>query len=112
LGIDWNWVAVTAGALVGAVFGLMAVMTDVPTLVLIAISALGGALVTVAGLMLVFGVVDSTDFTRAAATSHLRDDWWWWITFLVLALGGVWTQARNVAEVRSMMRYDQAVLGH
>lgn len=111
LGIDWSWIAVIVGTLLGGVFGLMAVVTDVPTLVLIGLSAAAGALVMVTGFMLLTGVVDSVDFTRSSLTSRIHDDWWWWVTFLVLALGGGWTQARSVAAVRGTMRYDRAMMG-
>jgi hypothetical protein len=112
LGIDWNWVAVVSGTILGALFGLMAVLADVPTLILIALTALAGALLMVAGFMLITGVVDSADLTRSTTTSQVQDDWWWWVTFVVLALGGGFIQASNVAAVRGSMRYDAAAFGH
>ena len=105
LGIDWSWVAVIVGTILGALFGVAAVLTDVPALLLIGLSAVAGALVMVAGLMLLTGSVDSADFTRASVTSQVRDDWWWWVTFLGLALVGGLTQARNRSAVRGSMRY-------
>ena len=111
LGIDWNWVAVLLGMLVGAIFGFVAIVTDMPTLLLIGLSAIAGAFIMVAGLMLVFGAVDSADFSEGSVTSHLRDDWWWWVAFFVLALGGGWTQLSNVALARGTMRYDAATVG-
>lgn len=106
LGIDWDWLLVLVGTALGVLFGLVAVVADAPTLLLIALSAAGGALVVVAGLMLVFGVVDSAEFTRSSLTNTIHDDWWWWLTFVVLALSGGWFQVRNLAAARAIVRYN------
>src|SRR3954452_15342544 len=35
IGIDWSWVAVVVGLLVGAVFGLVSVLANMPTIILV-----------------------------------------------------------------------------
>src|SRR3954447_23728403 len=42
LGIDWNWVAVLAGLVIGVVFGLVSIFTNVPMLVLVVLGSLAG----------------------------------------------------------------------
>ena len=64
LGIDWNWVAVLVGVAVGLVVGLVAAFGSMPMLVLAVASSIAGAVSVVAGLMLVFGALNSADFTR------------------------------------------------
>ena len=63
LGIDWNWVAVLVGVVVGAVLGLVSVFGNMPMIVLAVASSIAGAVSVVAGLMLLFGSLDSADFT-------------------------------------------------
>ena len=49
LGIDWNWVAVLLGVAVGVVFGVLAVVGNMPMVVLSVASSLAGAVSVVAG---------------------------------------------------------------
>ena len=64
LGVDWSWVAVIVGVLVGAIVCVASILVNLPAVVLTTLSAIGGAIVVVAGLMLVTGAMDSADFTR------------------------------------------------
>jgi hypothetical protein len=100
LGIDWNWLAVLVGVAVGAVIGLVSVVGNMPMIVLIVFSSVAGAVGVVAGLMLLVGSLDSADFTQGAFTDAVQDSWGWYLTLLVLALVGIFAQARQ----RVMMR--------
>ena len=100
LGVDWSWVAVIVGVLVGAVVCVASILVNLPAVVLTAVSAIGGALAVVAGLMLVTGAMDSGDFTRDAFADRVHDDWWWYVVFLALALGGTVSQLRDAAAMR------------
>ena len=64
LGVDWSWVAVIVGVLVGAIVCVASILVNLPAVVLTTLSAIGGAISVVAGLMLVTGAMDSADFTR------------------------------------------------
>jgi hypothetical protein len=99
LGIDWNWVAVLVGAAVGAVLGIVAVIGNLPMIVLVVLSSFAGAVGVVGGLMLLVGSLDSADFTRGAFTDKVQDSWGWYLTLLVLAFIGIVAQARQ----RTMM---------
>ena len=104
IGIDWNWVAVLVGVLVGAVLAVGSVLTNMPMIVLTVVSSIGGALAAVGGLMLVTGAMDSADFDQASIADRISDDWWWYALFLVLALAGLITQTRDAAAMRRSMR--------
>ena len=104
LGVDWNWVIILVGIAFGALLAVAAIVTDLPMLLLILLSAIGGATVVVTGLMLLFGVVNSADFADDAYTSRIHDDWWWYLTFLVLAIAGALSQSRDAAALRRSMR--------
>ncbi|MGH3459944.1 MAG: DUF4203 domain-containing protein [Kribbellaceae bacterium] len=100
IGIDWNWLAVLAGLLVGAIVGVASLFLDMPMIVLIVLGSIAGAVSVVAGLMLLAGSLNSADFTRAALTDSIKDSWGWYLTLLVLAFLGIIIQARQRAVMR------------
>jgi hypothetical protein len=100
LGVDWSWVAVIVGVLVGAIVCVASILMNLPAFVLTTVSAIGGAIAVVAGLMLVTGAMDSADFTRDAFADQVHDDWWWYVLFVVLALVGTISQMRDAAAMR------------
>ena len=100
LGIDWNWLAVLVGLIVGAVIGLASVLANMPMIVLVVFSSIAGAVGVVAGLMLLFGSLNSADFTRGDFTDKVSNNVGWYLLFLVLALGGIFIQARQRALMR------------
>ena len=95
LGIDWNWVAVLVGVAVGAVLGLVAVVGNLPMIVLCVVSSIAGAISVVAGLMLLVGSMDSADFTRGTFTQAVQASWGWYVILLALALIGIVAQTRQ-----------------
>lgn len=104
LGIDWNWVAVLAGVLVGAVLCVGAILADLPMFIVTAVSAIAGAIGVVGGLMLLFGAMDTADFGDGAFVDKVKDDWWWYVLFLVLALVGLVSQMRDAAAMKRSLR--------
>ena len=100
LGIDWSWVAVLVGVAVGAVFGLLAVVGNMPMVVLAVASSLAGAVSVVAGLMLLLGTLNSADFTQGSFSSAVDAGWGWYVLLLVLAVIGFIVQTRQRVEVR------------
>lgn len=100
LGVDWSWVAVIVGVLVGAIVCVASILVNLPAVVLTAVGAIGGAIAVVAGLMLVTGAMDSADFTRDAFADRVHDDWWWYVVFVALALGGTISQLRGASAGR------------
>jgi len=103
-GIDWNWVAVLVGVLAGVVLAVAAVVADLPLIVLIVASALGGAGVITSGFMLLFGSIDTEDFTNSGIVDRIDDRWWWWVVFIVLAIAGVVAQSRMAEDIKMGMR--------
>jgi len=100
LGIDWNWVAVLVGLLIGLVLGLVAIVGNMPMIVLVVFSSFAGAVGVVGGLMLLVGSLNSADFTRATFTDNVHNSWAWALLLLVLALVGIANQARQRVVMR------------
>jgi hypothetical protein len=104
LGIDWNWIAVLVGLAFGAVLGLVAVVGNMPMIVLAVASSLAGAVGVVAGLMLLVGSLDSADFTNGAFIDAVRTSWVWYALLIALALVGIVAQTRQRLIMRRTVR--------
>ena len=100
LGIDWNWVAVLVGLVIGVLVGLVSVFTNMPMIVLVVFSSIAGAAIVVGGLMLLVGSLNSADFTRGDFTDTVENGWVWSLLVVVLAFAGIFVQARQRALMR------------
>ena len=104
LGISWSWLIVLVGVAIAIALALIAIFADLPAVVLVILSAMGGAVTIVAGLMLLFGAVDTADFGSSAVTERLDDDWWWYALYVVLAIAGVVGQVVWAGRIDGTMR--------
>lgn len=109
LGVTWSWLIVLAGLALGIVLAIVAIAGDLPTVLLVVLSAMAGSSAIVAGLMLLTGVLDTELITRSGAiTEELDDDWYWYVLWLGLAVAGMVTQfvssKRRAATVREAWR--------
>jgi hypothetical protein len=102
--IDWDWVVVIVGVAVGVVFGIVAAMSELPMLLLVIFSTIAGALTITAGLMLLFGAIETEDWSNDSVIDLIDDDWWWWVIALGLAIAGILAQLRAIAQLRWSMR--------
>ena len=94
LGVTWSWLVILVGVITAAVLAVVAIVGDVPMVLLTVLTALAGATLTTFGLMLLFGVVDTADFDSRATTRNVNDDWWWYATYIGLAIVGGISQFR------------------
>ena len=101
LGIDWNWVAVLVGTVVGVILGLVSIFVNMPVIVLVVFSSIAGAVGVVGGLMLLVGSLNSADFTRGDFTDTVDNGWAWSLLLLVLAFVGIFSQALQRAVMRT-----------
>jgi hypothetical protein len=111
LGVTWSWVIILVGLAVGVLLAVVAIVGDLPMALLAVLTAMGGASVAVAGLMLVFGVIDVTDFDSAATTQALSDDWWWYAIYAGLVIAGLIAQFTSTARMRASLREAWAESG-
>jgi hypothetical protein len=104
LGVTWSWVIVLVGVVVGTALALIAILGDLPMMLLTILSALAGASTIVAGLMLLVGTLQTDDLTSGSATDRLHDDWWWFAIYGALAVAGLFIQLRATERLRGSMR--------
>jgi hypothetical protein len=112
LGIDWNWLAVLVGLAVGVLVGLVSVFANIPMIMLVFIGSIAGAIGVTGGLMLLFGSLNSADFSRGDFTDTVSNNFLWWLLFVVLAVAGIVIQFRQRALMNQSIRevwYAEAV---
>jgi hypothetical protein len=104
LGVTWSWVIVLSGVALAVVLAVVAIVGDLPMVLLTLLTALAGSSAMVNGLMLLFGAVDLDDYTIASTTEVAADDWWWFVIHAALAIGGIVAQLLDVDRRRSTLR--------
>jgi len=93
VGAEEPWVLTVAGVVVGVVLALLAIATNLPELVLVVVSALAGASIAVAGLMLLLDVHDVEHLLSADVPVTGRPAWY--VGYLALAVVGGLVQLRR-----------------
>ncbi|WP_448221996.1 TM7S3/TM198-like domain-containing protein [Gordonia iterans] len=96
MGVDWNWLIILVGVVLGVVLAWITLAARLPTILLIVLSAFAGSTVMVGGLMFLGDVVRTSEFTRSDVTARISDHWYWWVIYVVLAVVGIVTQTQLV----------------
>jgi len=111
LGVTWSWVIVLVGLAIGVLLAIIAVVGDLPMILLTVLSALAGASAATTGIMLIFGAISLSDFDSTATTETLNDEWWWFAIYAGLAVAGLIVQVRNTKRMAASMRAAWAESG-
>ena len=104
LDVRWNWLVVAVGVVVALVLALGAIMIDLPTVVLTAVTALSGATAVIGGVMLVVNRLDLADLGDDRVTTEIDASWGWWLAYLLVAVAGVFAQVQATEDVRASVR--------
>jgi len=104
IGVTWSWVIVLAGVLLGVLLAIVAILGDLPMVLLTVLTALAGASAIVGGLMLLFDVYDTDDYSSAVTTEAAADDWWWIAIYAGLVIAGLLAQFSDVARRHDTLR--------
>ena len=92
LGLDKGFLSATVGIVIGVVFALLAIGFNVAKYLLIALTALAGAVAVVNGILLVFNVIDLTNFDYITPAEAAKNSWLWATMTLGLFILGFVTQ--------------------
>jgi hypothetical protein len=102
--VQWDWLIVLVGIAAGVLLALLAVMADLPMVLLVVLSAMGGASAIVAAVMLLTGALDTEEFTSDEVIDTADRDWWWTALYVVLVVAGIAVQLRATQRWRMSMR--------
>ena len=103
-GVTWSWLIVLSGVVLAVVLAFVAIVGDLPMVLLTILTALAGASTMVAGLMLLFGTVDLEEFDIGVTTEDVADNWWWFVVYGGLVVGGIIAQFTDVDRRRESLR--------
>jgi hypothetical protein len=93
LGVTWSWLLIIVGVAVGLALAWFAIVSDLPTGLLMALTALGGASAITGGVMLLVNRVDVEDFSNGITTRDLvKGNPWWYALYFGLVVAGVIAQ--------------------
>lgn len=104
LNITWTWLIVLVGIVLAIALGVVAIIGELPMVILTLLTATSGSLAVVGGLMLLFGSMDTSDLDRASAVQQIEDRPGWWLLFVVLAIAGVIGQIRTLGSLEESLR--------
>lgn len=101
-----QWMLVVAGVIGAGALIALAVVTNMPEVLLILVAASGGASAIVAGIALVMGLVPLSGAEQGALGEVLGEHWWLNVAYLVLLGAGIVTQLRrrSTANLRASYR--------
>lgn len=95
VGVGSQVAIVVVGLLAGALLAVIAIATDLPAVILVVLTALAGASVTVAGVMLIAGTIGINRLTAEGVGAEMSRGWWWYVLYGGLALLGIIAQLRS-----------------
>lgn len=111
LDVTWSWVIILVGVIVAVALAFIAIAADLPTGLLLILTALTGASAVVLGIMLLVGTANTVDFETAVIIDAIDDAWWWWVIYAGIAIAGIVVQIRMVENLRTSLRQSWADSG-
>jgi len=77
LGLHWGFVSAIVGIIIGGIFAIIAISINAPKYFLMLITAIGGSVAVVGGLLLVFKKIPLNSFNYSATSTVIVTSWWW-----------------------------------
>lgn len=102
--VSWTWLIVLVGVALGVALAALAIVADLPMLILVIVTSWGGASAMTAGLMLLAGALDSDDLTQADVVAQVQTDWWWYTFYAVFLVAGIVSQLRSAQQMHLSMQ--------
>lgn len=104
LGVDSQPVAIGIGVVAGILLAVIAIATDLPAVLLVILTALAGASVSLSGIMVLAGAIGLDRLSVEGVTAAMSRGWLWYVLYGVLALLGVLAQFRALGGRGRSMR--------
>ncbi len=93
-----GFIAVIVGVVLAVVFALLILLLNLPKILIMVFTALGGAVAMLAGLFILLGQVKVADLQYGDAVALVRASWFWIIVAIALAVVGFLVQWRTMQE--------------
>lgn len=102
----WGWVLFIIALLGAILFAVIALALNLPIYIVIVNSALGGASLAVAGLLVLMGTITTAELANGATVAVVDESrfqgagWLWVLLWIIVAIVGIFFQLQSVASVR------------
>ncbi len=96
--LDWSWLVILLGTAVAIVFGLYAVVSGLPMMVLNVVTSFFGASMIIYGLLLVLNIASFGDFSDGTVYETIRSNAGLYILWLTFGITASITQLRILGE--------------
>jgi len=93
-----GFVAVIVGVVLAVIFALLILVLNLPKLLIMVFTALGGAIAMLAGLLILVGQVKVAYLQYGDAVALVKASWFWSIVAIALAVVGFLAQWRSMQE--------------
>ena len=98
LGFSPGIISAIVGIVLGVVVGIIAVVSNAPRYILIALTSLAGAVASIGGVMLLFRVIPLDTFSYTTARVVISNSFWWSLSALILLAIGLVVQVNSTAD--------------
>ncbi|SHI98352.1 hypothetical protein SAMN02745244_01465 [Tessaracoccus bendigoensis DSM 12906] len=98
-----GWLQLTFALLGAAVLITVAIVTNMPEILLVLVAAAGGASAIIMGVLMVTGMIPPSGATSDELALVLGENWWLNVAYFVLLVAGILTQLsrRSTANLRA-----------
>ena len=86
------------GVVVAIVLALIILIFNLPKLLIMLFTAIGGAAAMLAGALILFGQIQVVSLQYGIAVAAIRASWFWTIVWIILAVVGFLAQWRTMQE--------------
>jgi len=93
-----GFLAVVVGLVVAVVLALLVIVLNLPRILIIVLSALGGAGTVLAGILLMFQRIPLEYLGYESVSAIIRNSWFWLIVWIVVAGAGMFVQWISARE--------------
>lgn len=93
-----GFLAVLVGVALAVVLSILVLVVNLPKILIMILTAIGGAAAIVSGILLVFGQINTTALQYGFAGAAIRTSWFWSLVVIALAVVGFVVQWRTMQE--------------
>src|SRR5699024_8230062 len=103
--VGQNWAAITVGVIVGVLLAVFAVAVDLPAILLMVASVLGGAVSVTGGGLVLAGELDAHRFNADDIAAGMHGSAWWYALYVALVVLGAIAQIRAYRPHEPLRRH-------
>ena len=92
LGLEKGFISAVVGIVAGIIFALLTISLNLAKYLLIGLTSLAGAVITIGGIMLLFNQIELSAFDYSTAKATIENSVLWNIVMFVLLLVGIFIQ--------------------